>query len=106
MYETMLTLLAHLEWPFPYLLGVGLVLRLHSVRSRATSWVTPTASQSTRASVNRVASRGRPSVHRGRIEGHYSTLANFYSDALPVNDPPPFSYWAWDQSMVELCAKQ
>ena len=35
--------LAHLEWPFPYLLGVGLVLRLHSVRSRATSWVTPTA---------------------------------------------------------------
>ena len=35
--------LAHLERPFPYLVGVGLVLRLHSVRSRATSWVTPTA---------------------------------------------------------------
>ena len=27
---------------FPYLLGVGLVLLLHSFRSRATSWVTPT----------------------------------------------------------------
>ena len=38
-----ITHLAHLEWPFPYLLGVGLVLRLHSVRSRATSWVKPTA---------------------------------------------------------------
>ena len=35
--------LAHLERPFPYLVGVGLVLRLHSVRSRAISWVTPTA---------------------------------------------------------------
>ena len=40
---TLLTLLAHLERPFPYLLAVGLVLRLHSVRSRAISWVTPTA---------------------------------------------------------------
>ena len=29
-------------WPFPYLLGVGRVLHLHSFRSRATSWVTPT----------------------------------------------------------------
>ena len=28
-------------WPFPYLVGVGLVLLLHSFRSRATSWVTP-----------------------------------------------------------------
>ena len=27
---------------FPYLLGVGLVILLHSFRSRATSWVTPT----------------------------------------------------------------
>ena len=35
--------LAHLERHFPYLVGVGLVLRLHSVRSRAISWVTPTA---------------------------------------------------------------
>ena len=35
--------LAHLERPFPYLVGVGLVLRLHSVRSRAISWVTSTA---------------------------------------------------------------
>ena len=35
--------LAHLERPFPYLVGVGLVLRLHSVRSRAISWVTLTA---------------------------------------------------------------
>ena len=35
---TMLTLMA----VFPYLLGVGLVLLLHSFRSRATSWVTPT----------------------------------------------------------------
>ena len=35
--------IAHLERPFPYLVGVGLVLRLHSVRSRAISWVTPTA---------------------------------------------------------------
>ena len=35
--------LAHLERTFPYLVGVGLVLRLHSVRSRAMSWVTPTA---------------------------------------------------------------
>ena len=30
------------RWPFPYFLGVGLVLLLHSFRSRATSWVTPT----------------------------------------------------------------
>ena len=30
-------------WPFPYLLGVGRVLRLHSFRSRATSLVTPTS---------------------------------------------------------------
>ena len=29
-------------WPFHYLLGVGLVLLLHSFWSRATSWVTPT----------------------------------------------------------------
>ena len=35
--------LAHLERPFPYLVGDGLVLRLHLFRSRATSWVTPTA---------------------------------------------------------------
>ena len=35
-------IVAHLEWPFPYPLGVGLVLLLHSFRSRATSWVTPT----------------------------------------------------------------
>ena len=35
---TLLTLMA----VFPYLLGVGLVLLLHSFRSRATSWVTPT----------------------------------------------------------------
>ena len=34
---TLLTLMA-----FPYLLGVGLVLLLHSFWSRATSWVTPT----------------------------------------------------------------
>ena len=30
-----------LEWPFPYIIGAGLVLRLHSVLSRAMSWVTP-----------------------------------------------------------------
>ena len=30
-------------WPFPYLLGVGRVLLLDTFRSRATSWVTPTA---------------------------------------------------------------
>ena len=35
---TLLTLMA----VFPYLLGVGLVLLLHSFRYRATSWVTPT----------------------------------------------------------------
>ena len=35
---SLLTLMA----VFPYLLGVGLVLLLHSFRSRATSWVTPT----------------------------------------------------------------
>ena len=35
--------LAHLERHFPYLVGAGLVPRLHSVRSRAISWVTPTA---------------------------------------------------------------
>ena len=29
--------LVHLEWPFPYLLGVGIVLHIHSVRPRATS---------------------------------------------------------------------
>ena len=34
--------LAHLDGLFPYLLGVGRVLLLHSFRSRATSWVTPT----------------------------------------------------------------
>ena len=28
------------------------------------------------------------------------------SDALPDNNPPPFSYWAWDQSMVELTRQQ
>ena len=33
-------------WPFPYLVGVGLVLLLHSFRSRATSWVTPTPAMS------------------------------------------------------------
>ena len=33
-------------WPFPYLGGVGLVLLLHSFRSRATSWVTPTPAMS------------------------------------------------------------
>ena len=38
-----LAYLAHLDRPFPYLVGVSLVLRLHSVRSRAMSWVTPTA---------------------------------------------------------------
>ena len=38
-----ITHLAHLERPFPYLVGVGLVLRLHSVRFRATSCATPTA---------------------------------------------------------------
>ena len=29
------------QQPFPYLVGVGLVLLLHSFRCRATSWVTP-----------------------------------------------------------------
>ena len=33
-------------WPFPYLLGVGLVLLLHSFWSRATSWITPTPAMS------------------------------------------------------------
>ena len=33
-------------WPFPYLVRVGLVLLLHSFRSRATSWVTPTPAMS------------------------------------------------------------
>ncbi len=33
-------------WPFPYLVGVGLVLLLHSFRSRTTSWVTPTPAMS------------------------------------------------------------
>ena len=33
-------------WPFRYLLWVGLVLLLHSFRSRATSWVTPTPAMS------------------------------------------------------------
>ena len=33
-------------WPFPYLVGVGLVLLLHSFRFRATYWVTPTPSMS------------------------------------------------------------
>ena len=33
-------------WPIPYLVGVGFVLLLHSFRSRATSWVTPTPAMS------------------------------------------------------------
>ena len=33
-------------WPFPYLVGVGLVRLLHSFRSRVTSWVTPTPAMS------------------------------------------------------------
>ena len=41
MYEINGAHLAHLV-AFPYLLGVGLVLLLHSFWSRATSWVTPT----------------------------------------------------------------
>ena len=40
--RTCIAHLAHLDGLFPYLLGVGLVLFLHSFRSRATSWVTPT----------------------------------------------------------------
>ena len=41
MYEINCAQLAHLD-AFPYLLGVGLVLHLHSFRSRATSLVTST----------------------------------------------------------------